>query len=105
MQGSQSHVDDAEYVEQSGQYDQLTASLAVDNEPDPPHLLWTCPVCRGAKQRDEITVSVIVGIDREKYLPPIDVVCHCGHAHGDNHGCGYGAQVSVPVDLIHNKSE
>jgi hypothetical protein len=48
---------------------------------------------------------VIVGIDREKYLPPIDVVCHCGHAHGDNHGCGYGAQVSVPVDLIHNKSE
>ena len=38
-------------------------------------------------------------------LPPMDIVCHCGHTHESKNGCGYGAQVSVPVDLLRDEQE
>jgi hypothetical protein len=96
--------DDVGYVEQSGWISELHASLRVDNRPRPP-LVWTCPVCAGDAQADEIREEVIVGVEAVTHMPPIDVVCHCGHVHDDHDGCGYGAQVAVPTAMLDHAEE
>ena len=91
-----SHVDNAPYVEQSGRLDELEASFSVNANVDPPQALWTCPVCQGPPQADPIGDVEIVGVD----LPPLDLICHCGHEHGAHGGCGYGATVTLPASVL-----
>ena len=99
MEDSQEH-DDVGYVERSGEREKLAASLSVDNEPDPPHLVWTCPICLGPRQRDELGEVGVIGVRPVTHLPPIDIACQCGYPHGDKRGCGYEARVAVPVELV-----
>ena len=90
------HVDEAPYVKQTGRLAELEASFSVKGEAEPPLVVWTCPVCHGAPQQDAIETTSIVGLE----LAPLDLMCHCGHAHGDQAGCGYGAKVKLPDSVL-----
>ncbi len=98
MNDQHKHADGAPYVEQSGRLQELEASFSVDEDAKPPTVRWTCPVCGGEPQEDEVKFVTTVGITSGP--PRMDVTCQCGHAHGEHGGCGYGARVPLPESLV-----
>jgi hypothetical protein len=88
-------------VEQTGRLEELQASFSVNGEAEPPLAIWTCPVCHGAPQQDPIQTTSIIGLEH----PPLDLMCHCGHAHGDHAGCGYGAKVTLPDSVLEGSQQ
>ena len=89
------HVDSARYVEQTN----AEVSAELDEAAKPPQVVWTCPICKGPKQVERIEKQIVV-----RAMPGepswLDVVCQCGHTHGEHQGCGFGFQVEIPTSVL-----